>query len=91
MRGYWITLTKLEISQDDDDCLFELGTLLYYSAHVQMESFWNHIIQQKNTDGTVSSQERIFRMKPVNKLMRMTFVAATNTIYCVLEKINKDF
>ena len=84
-------MTKLEISQNDDRCLFELGTRLYYSAHVQMEAFWSHIIQQKNTDENISSQERIFRMTPVNKMMRMTFVSSIDTIYCVLEKINKKF
>lgn len=91
MRIYWITLTKLELSEDDDQCLFDLGTRLYYSAHVQMESFWKYIIEKKNIDNKIESQERIFIMKPVNKVLRMTFFSELDTIYCVLEKLNKDF
>jgi len=83
-------LTSISISASDERALEKIGTLIYYSAHVQMDYFWQHIIQRKATsDGEVPSQERIFPMKPVNKLLRMTYDEFEDAIYCKLEILNQ--
>jgi hypothetical protein len=82
-------LTSISISEDDERALRDVGTLIYYSAHVQMDWFWQHIIQRRATnDGHAPSQERIFRMTHKNKLLRMTYDEFNDAIYCKLETIN---
>jgi len=69
--------------------LQQAGTLLYYSAQVQMDYFWQHIIQRRATnDGHAPSQERIFPMSPVNTLLRMTYDEFDDAIYYRLEKLH---
>lgn len=53
-----------------------------------MDWFWQHVINSKATNsGIVPSQERIFRMNPANKVLRMTYDAERDAIYCKLEAI----
>lgn len=54
-----------------------------------MDWFWQHIIHNKATNaGKVPSQERIFRMNPANRILRMTYDEERDAIYCKLETIN---
>ncbi len=82
-------MTSISISLSDERALQGIGTLLYYSAHVQMDYFWQYIIQRKATDSDhVPSQERIFPIKPKNKLLRMVYDEYSDSIFCRLEALN---
>lgn len=82
-------LTSITISASDDRALFQIGTRIYYSAYVQMDDFWQGIIQKKATSSeNPQSQERIFQMKPVNKLLRMFYDRSLDLISCKLETLN---
>ncbi len=54
-----------------------------------MDDFWQHIIQRKATNsGHTPSQERIFPIKPKNKLLRMVYDETSDSIFCKLEVLN---
>ena len=68
-----------------------MGTRIYYSSHVHMDYFWEYVIKRKATNSDqMPSQERIFRMVPVNKVLRMIYDSSRDAIYCKLENITDN-